>query len=196
MSGVRQAAGALAAAALFAGLAAAVASGRTQRTDDALRRRQRHPRRGAARNAALVVKVVGAPNVQVPVAAAIALSLGDAGAPNAASVLAATGSVYVLDKACKVLIHRHRPPGYVGNETLESFPSGHTAAVSALGITLAQIMERAGMVRPPLATLAAVILTLGVAESRLLLDEHWPTDVLGGALLGTAIALTVLSVAD
>ena len=58
-----------------------------------------------------------------------------------------------------------------------SFPSGHTAASFAAVSALR--MARSPLRKPSLA-LAAVI-----AFSRLYLYAHWPTDILGGILVGT-----------
>ena len=60
-----------------------------------------------------------------------------------------------------------------------SFPSGHTAASFAAVFAL----RTAGspLWKPALA--AAVV----IAFSRLYLYVHWPSDVLGGALLGAAV---------
>lgn len=60
-----------------------------------------------------------------------------------------------------------------------SFPSGHTAA--AFAVVVALKASGSPLWRPALA-LAAV-----TAFSRLYLYVHWPTDVLGGILLGAAV---------
>lgn len=69
-----------------------------------------------------------------------------------------------------------------------SFPSGHTAVSFAAVFAL----KAAGspLWRPALA-LAAVI-----AFSRLYLYVHWPTDVLGGALLGAAVGWAGAKIAE
>jgi undecaprenyl-diphosphatase len=77
----------------------------------------------------------------------------------------------------------------------QSFPSGHTAATAALALTVARLLERSGHLRPRAARVGAALVTLAVAETRLMLDEHWPTDVLAGALLGAATACSALAVA-
>lgn len=60
-----------------------------------------------------------------------------------------------------------------------SFPSGHTAA--AFAVVFALKTAGSPLWRPALA-LAAV-----TALSRLYLYVHWPTDILGGILLGAAV---------
>ena len=60
-----------------------------------------------------------------------------------------------------------------------SFPSGHTAASFAAVFALFWSGNR--LWRPALA------LALVIAFSRLYLCVHWPSDVLGGALLGAAV---------
>lgn len=67
-----------------------------------------------------------------------------------------------------------------------SFPSGHTMA-SAIGATiLTGTDKRFGVIAIPLAVL--------IAFSRLYLYVHFPSDILGGAVLGIGIGLLSLSI--
>lgn len=61
-----------------------------------------------------------------------------------------------------------------------SFPSGHTFGATAVAVSLLFYHKKAGIV--------ACIFTALMAFSRLYLYVHYPSDVLGGILLGTAAA--------
>ena len=63
---------------------------------------------------------------------------------------------------------------------LWSFPSSHTAAAVVLAVFLMRMYPR---LRPLVVTLAVV-----VAVARVVLFAHYPSDVIGGATLGWAIA--------
>lgn len=63
-----------------------------------------------------------------------------------------------------------------------SFPSGHTAA----SLTAVTALWRAGGA-PKWLRWAALALAVVIALSRIYLYVHWPTDVLGGAVLGAVL---------
>jgi membrane-associated phospholipid phosphatase len=97
---------------------------------------------------------------------------------------AVVGGVYLANTALKRLVRRPRPqlpdlPPLTGTPTQLSFPSAHTATAFAG----ARLYSRMGLPSAPLYALAGTL-----ALSRLYLGVHYPSDVLAGALLGSAIA--------
>jgi membrane-associated phospholipid phosphatase len=92
---------------------------------------------------------------------------------------------YALNTAVKLVVRRRRPqlpdlPPLTSTPTQLSFPSAH-ASTSFAG---AFAYTRLGLPAVPLYALAK-----GLAVSRLYLGVHYPSDVLAGALLGTAVAV-------
>jgi membrane-associated phospholipid phosphatase len=90
---------------------------------------------------------------------------------------------YVVNQAIKFVVRRPRPrleelPPLTGTLTGLSYPSAHAATSFAGARTLSAALPAA-----PLYALAAK-LTL----SRLYLGVHYPSDVVAGAVLGSAIA--------
>jgi undecaprenyl-diphosphatase len=66
-----------------------------------------------------------------------------------------------------------------------SFPSGHAATSFACATVLAWLAPRWAP--------AFYLLALAIGYSRLYVGVHWPFDVIGGAALGLATALLLLS---
>jgi undecaprenyl-diphosphatase len=60
--------------------------------------------------------------------------------------------------------------------TYQSFPSGHTTTAFALAAVVGFLWARS--------FLPMLVLALAVAASRVVLEVHYPSDVLGGAILG------------
>jgi|KBSSwiStaDraftv2_1062776.scaffolds.fasta_scaffold41132_5 membrane-associated phospholipid phosphatase len=90
-----------------------------------------------------------------------------------------------LEHAFKFLVDRPRPSGFA-----LGFPSGHTTAAAAFAVILIYLASRARL--HPATRLSvqviAVATMLLVGWARIVLRAHWPSDVLGGLLLGTACA--------
>jgi len=104
----------------------------------------------------------------------------------------------LLTTVVKQLTDRQRPSWQDPISMLDSlsFPSGHVSSATAYAFVLVMIslmlIRRSSLRR--LAYAGAAAMALLVAADRVLLGRHYVTDVLGGALLGATVALTVLAV--
>jgi YegS/Rv2252/BmrU family lipid kinase len=80
------------------------------------------------------------------------------------------------------------PIGYLQNN---AFPSGHvssTAACAGVLIVLGAMFLRRALIRRA-AVVALVLVVLAVSADRVLLGRHYPTDAVGGVLLGGGMVL-------
>jgi len=98
-------------------------------------------------------------------------------------LIVAAGSLS-LNPTMKYLLDRDRPKLFPlrGMYNWASYPSGHAILTVALYFTLALMLRRArGWWWPFVAAPLIVLLT---CYSRLYLSVHWPTDLVGGVLIG------------
>jgi membrane-associated phospholipid phosphatase len=112
----------------------------------------------------------------------------------------AVGTATLLTDWAKVLFHRPRPFRYTaaaggGVNTIESglsFPSGHATGAFAAAFAYWSIQSRRGTAsarRTRIVALVAAAAATGVL--RVASREHFPTDVMAGAVLGAAVGWTV-----
>jgi membrane-associated phospholipid phosphatase len=90
----------------------------------------------------------------------------------------------------KAWYERPRPTGSLVETTGFSFPSGHAVATAATAIALVLVLLPPGHRRRHW-EVYAVVFSFVMALSRVYLNAHWFTDVVGGTLLGATIALAV-----
>lgn len=106
------------------------------------------------------------------------------------AILAVSLALALVDGVLKPIVRRDRPfidgpapSTLVWRPTTSSFPSGHAASSAAGALALARAWPPAAV---PLTVLAAAIVV-----SRVGLGMHYVGDVLGGVLLGLAVAAFV-----
>jgi len=120
---------------------------------------------------------------------------GDAGRGRVAVLANALDWSFAASDWLKVLAHRNRPVLYTAGapaaasdpDSRRSFPSGHAAVAFAAATSYAVMAARE---RLPHRTRNTVLLytgAVGVAALRVAGGKHFPTDVAGGAALGSAI---------
>jgi undecaprenyl-diphosphatase len=131
---------------------------------------------------------VGSGAVLIPLNLALAVVLWLRGDRRALLVPLGGAAGVVIEALAKWIVDRPRPKnvGY-------GFPSGHVMGVVVFfGLLIAMVWEiRLHPGWACLATTGAVALVAGVAFSRLYLDAHWLSDVLGAAAAGGALVIAL-----
>lgn len=102
-----------------------------------------------------------------------------------AALYAVLAAVYLLFELLSINFR----PTLVGGELEASYPSSHTLlTVVIMGSTIPQLRKRlSGALRTTAVAAAETVMMLAII-SRLLSGIHWLTDILGGILLGSALA--------
>jgi membrane-associated phospholipid phosphatase len=102
----------------------------------------------------------------------------------------------------KVVVRRKRPVLYTAGATAaegdpnsqRSFPSGHASVAFATATTYLVMAQREGLPHRGRNAVLLYVGALGVSALRVSAGKHFPTDVLGGAALGTGIGWLVAKV--
>lgn len=109
-------------------------------------------------------------------------------------VAAGVGGAALMNIILKSIFDRPRPDlwEWLVVEAHFSFPSGHATASMALAIVVVALLWKTKWRIVSMIGAAMYILSIGF--SRLYLGVHYPTDILGGWLLGAAWVLLVIGV--
>ena len=107
-------------------------------------------------------------------------------------LMLAVVTVAIFTFCLKLLISRQRPfITYADVEKLSeggshSFPSGHTAEAFALATAILCLFKNRAL------SIVAFSWAIVIAYSRMALGVHYPSDVLGGAIVGCAVSFLML----
>jgi undecaprenyl-diphosphatase len=140
----------------------------------------------------LALSALGAGEIEIPLALLVSIRLSMIRRRSeAAGFFAATLSGWALYGVAKWMFQRPRPNVIqrLSGAGWFSFPSGH-ATMAPLVFGLGVLIWSAPWPRGTRVALLllATLMSLLIAFSRVYLGVHWPTDVLGGLLLGTGWA--------
>ena len=111
----------------------------------------------------------------------------------AASWVMAVAGTFGVDAAVKAVVKRPRPEGSVLAALAESFPSGHVAQAALLAMAVPLALRIVTKRRWPGAVAGTLLAAVAVVTSitRVHGGTHWPSDVIGGALLGVAAGVSL-----
>lgn len=136
-----------------------------------------------------IISVPGYPGFYFAVTALLIWWLRTHGRRGDMSLVIASVGGWATHRVIKLFAKRPRPDSMIGRSNeLEAFPSGHATATTAIALTVAYVLGRQQLLPLPLATLIAIGIPVAIGAARVLADEHWATDVIGGWIGGTAVA--------
>lgn len=176
--------------AVFADVGEDVAEHSTTQFDNAVRAWFVGHQNAVLHNIALAITWIGSPEVMVILAIGAGAWFYSRGGRRMAGVVVAAPAVgSLLSGTIKALYGRARPVGAeLFHEHTFSFPSGHAATSAAVVVTLCYVFAREGMISWRTAIIVGGTVPLLVGLTRLYLDVHWTTDVIGGWAVGLFVA--------
>ena len=177
----------------FAKFAGHVSSGKTQAFDDAVLRWIGEHRPAAIEPLMLEITFLGTGSVVIMLVAVSGLFLWLSNHKySAILLLIATSGGILLNNLLKAGFGRPRPQifDWGTHAVTWSFPSGHAMSAAIVYGTVAYLAARLQKRHwhRVLTMLAALVIILLIAVSRLYLGVHYPSDVLAGILIGLAWA--------
>jgi len=174
---------------VFADLGEDVAENSTVGFDNAIRAWMIAHQNPIVYKIAYVITWIGSPGMLLIAIVAGAWFLRRGGHGKAGVVVAAPAFAALISGTVKLFFGRARPAGgLLLNLKTFSFPSGHATSSAAVAVTLSYVLARERIISWPVAIIIGAIVPLAVGFTRLYLDVHWGTDVIGGWLVGLFVA--------
>jgi membrane-associated phospholipid phosphatase len=137
---------------------------------------------------------LGLPVSYIAIAHLTARALHGRGARGGPAIVSSAWLGWLMHRAAKLVYTRERPHRRGRRRRTDSYPSGHTTGATALASTLAYVLQRGHLISRRRAIAVASLPAIVMGAYRVIDDEHWATDVIGGWLLGGAIALGSIAV--
>ena len=157
--------------------------------DRRVRRAAQAPAMDGARRVLAPLFPIGLPAGYLTVAYATSHWLRRRGGRGGPAIVTAAWLGWLVQRVVKLGYHRERPRRPRVRRRTDSYPSGHTTGATALALTLAYVLFNDGHISARRAATIAIGAPVLMGAYRVIADDHWATDVVGGWLLGAAIGL-------
>ena len=178
----------------FVLLARQVKRHRTRKIDATVRKALPKRHRRVTKVAMQLYDPLGKWYGQMPIAALATAALWRARGPQVAvPIAAASASAASLAWVLEQTMRPRKPPPGRHSPTEPAFPSGHALQTGAVAWTTAYVLVREGIASPRAAVPLALALPAASGLIKLWRDRHWFTDVVGGYLLGAAVAAAAMA---
>lgn len=158
--------------------------------DRRVRRFAQRPLLDPARVALKPLFPIGLPGGYIPIAYATARWIHRRHRRGSGAIVTAAWLGWIVHRAVKLGYFRERPRKPGVRRRVDSYPSGHTTGATALAVATALVLRRNELMSTKAAATLAASASIAMGAFRVLADDHWATDVIGGWLLGSAIGLT------
>ena len=133
-----------------------------------------------------LVSFIGSPTFLIPAMTIITIYMLYKKRYYIAKLLVASSlGSWTLNYILKFIFNRTRPLDYfLVEEVGLSYPSGHSMVSMSMYLTIAYLLKRYRKIDSKKAYTIATILVFIMGISRLYLGVHWPTDIIGGFIMG------------
>jgi len=171
-------------------LASSIDERRASSIDRRVRRAMQTPAMTRVRRLLAPLFPLGLPGAFIPAAHLVARGLERRGLAGGPAIVTAAWFGWLGQRGVKLVYHRERPlrPGV--RRRTDSYPSGHTTGITAVALTAAAVLAQRAVISHRAAKRLAFGAPAVMGAYRVIADEHWATDVLGGWLCGAAIAIS------